>query len=156
MNTLQHLSREKYSNVLVTLNPENPPAPALTQATYQYRHPLYNAAMVAAQDRLDEIQGKDGIWFAGAWTGYGFHEDGCRSGLQVGIKLGGQLPWKPVDAKFMRGLKPVLGWKDFLVRMVVHAVQMLIVLVGGVFGAKGEQSKKPALTNGFANGKKEL
>jgi predicted NAD/FAD-binding protein len=79
MNTLQHLPRSTFSSVLVTLNPPSPPSPTLTQATYQYRHPLYNSRMVFAQDRLPEIQGKRGIWFAGAWTGYGFHEDGCRS-----------------------------------------------------------------------------
>lgn len=126
MNTLQHIPRETFSSVLVTLNPPSPPSPALTQATFQYRHPLYNARMVLAQDRLDEIQGKQGIWYAGAWTCYGFHEDGCRSGLQVGEKLGGKAGWEVVDAKFMRGRKPVLEWKDYVVRVIILLVQMVI------------------------------
>ncbi|KAL6703589.1 hypothetical protein ACN47E_009534 [Coniothyrium glycines] len=155
MNTLQHLSRSTYSNVLVTLNPEKPPSPALTQATYQYRHPLYNARMILAQDRLPEIQGKNGIWFAGAWTGYGFHEDGCRSGLQIGVQLGGSVPWEVVDAKFMRGLKPALQWKDYVVRVVVWGLQIWIRVLEGVlngFGAAKGKGKRSV--NGTT--KKEL
>ncbi|EUC27218.1 hypothetical protein COCCADRAFT_10132 [Bipolaris zeicola 26-R-13] len=136
MNTLQHIPRDTFSSVLVTLNPSSPPSPALTQATYQYRHPLYNSRMVFAQDRLDEIQGKRGIWYAGAWTGYGFHEDGCRSGLQVGEKLGGKAGWEVVDAKFMRGRRPVLEWKDYVVRFVVTLVQMGISILGGLLGTE--------------------
>src|SRR4051812_44073045 len=76
MNILQELSHATFGDILVTLNPETPPSSSLTQATYQYRHPLYNARMVAAQEQLEQIQGKRGVWYAGAWTGYGFHEDG--------------------------------------------------------------------------------
>ncbi|KAI2484636.1 Amine oxidase [Pyrenophora tritici-repentis] len=151
MNTLQHIPRDTFSSVLVTLNPPHPPSPSLTQATYQYRHPLYNSRMVFAQDRLPEIQGKQGIWYAGAWTGYGFHEDGCRSGLQVGEKLGGSAGWDVVDAKFMRGRKPELEWKDNVVRVVVLLVQMWITVLEGLVGVKREGSA--ALK---ASGKKEL
>jgi predicted NAD/FAD-binding protein len=126
MNILQHIPVSKFDNVLVTLNPENPPAPALTQATYQYRHPLYNARVVAAQEQLDTIQGKQSIWYAGAWTGYGFHEDGFSSGMRVGLRLGGSVPWEAKDAKFSRGLKPILGWKDWAVRAVVMFMQVWI------------------------------
>jgi predicted NAD/FAD-binding protein len=130
MNILQHIPVSKYSHVLVTMNPPHPPNPVLTQATIQYRHPLYNVAAVRAQTRLDEIQGKRGIWFCGAWTNYGFHEDGFASGVAVGRKLGGSVPWDVVDAKFMRGRKPVFTWKDHLVRLFLLMIQTLILTVG--------------------------
>lgn len=134
MNILQHIPRTTFSDVLVTLNPERPPSPSLTQATHEYRHPLFNSRMIAAQDRLEEIQGNLGIWFVGAWTGYGFHEDGCRSGITVGKKLGGDVPWEVIDAKFMRGLKPTLGWKDLVARILIRIVQSWLQILGRILG----------------------
>lgn len=156
MNILQHISPSKFSDVLVTLNPENPPSPALTQATYDYRHPLYNSTMIAAQEKLERIQGKKGIWYIGAYTGYGFHEDGCRSGIQVGQRLGGSVPFDVVDAKFMRGLKPEFGWKDYIARLIVWVLQTAILVFEKIVGVKRQGSTRQ--TNGqVKNGKiKEL
>jgi predicted NAD/FAD-binding protein len=136
MNILQHIPVTKFDNVLVTLNPETPPDPALTQAQYEYAHPLYNARMVAAQEEMHRIQGKKGVWFAGAWTGYGFHEDGFSSGMRVGLQLGGSVPWEVKDAKFSRGLKPMLGWKDWVVRFVVTVVQIWITILEWAVGIR--------------------
>ncbi|KAF1852039.1 amine oxidase-like protein [Cucurbitaria berberidis CBS 394.84] len=152
MNILQHIPTSTFSDVLVTLNPETPPSPSLTQATYQYRHPLYNSRMIAAQDQLERIQGKRGIWYTGAWTGYGFHEDGCKSGLQVGERLGGSLPWELVDAKYMRGLKPQLVWKDWVVRAVVWVLQLWITILERVVGIKRNRHAD-APVNRMMNGK---
>lgn len=110
------------------MNPPHPPNPALTQATIEYHHPLYNAAAVRSQDRLHEIQGQRGIWYCGAWTNYGFHEDGFASGVAVGRNLGGNVPWKIVDAKFMRGKRPVVTTWDNIGRVFVLAIQILIIL----------------------------
>ncbi|PSN68996.1 FAD/NAD(P)-binding domain-containing protein [Corynespora cassiicola Philippines] len=151
MNILQELPTEKFGDVLVTLNPEKPPSPSLTQATYQYRHPLYNSRMIAAQENLERIQGKRGVWYAGAWTGYGFHEDGFSSGMRVGLRLGGSVPWEAKDAKFSRGLRPELGWKDYVVRVLVAFLQLYISLLDRVLG--GRRSDNSAKTNGQANGK---
>lgn len=142
MNILQHIPVSKYGDVLVTMNPPHAPDPTLTQAEFMYRHPLYNAAAVHAQCRLDEIQGKRGIWYCGAWTGYGFHEDGFSSGIAVAAKLGGSTPWKVVDAKFVRGRKPILGWKDHLARVIVLIIQLVIVVVGFASSKTGALMKK--------------
>lgn len=73
-----------------------------------------------AQDELQKIQGTRSIWYCGAWAGYGFHEDGFTSGIRAAVEgLGGEVPWERVDAKFVRGWKPVLGWKDYGVRAFV-------------------------------------
>jgi uncharacterized protein len=93
MNKLQGIDLDK--PLFVTLNPPFVPAPELTFGTYICDHPRYNAAAFAAQKRLGEIQGRRHTWFCGAWTGYGFHEDGLRSGLAVAEALGAIAPWRP-------------------------------------------------------------
>lgn len=69
--------------LIVSLNPARPPRPERVLGDYRYAHPVFDAAAIAAQQRLGEIQGRRHVWFCGAWTGYGFHEDGLRSGLAV-------------------------------------------------------------------------
>ena len=81
LNQLQDLPFE--TPVLVTLNPHTPPAPETVHASFDYEHPIMDQSTIAAQQQLPSIQGKDGIWYAGAWTGYGFHEDGLKSALRV-------------------------------------------------------------------------
>jgi predicted NAD/FAD-binding protein len=92
MNALQGIDYDK--PLFVSLNPPFEPDPALTFGKYMCDHPQYNAAAFAAQKRLGEIQGKRHTWFCGAWTGYGFHEDGLRSGLAVAEALGASVPWR--------------------------------------------------------------
>jgi predicted NAD/FAD-binding protein len=91
MNRLQGIDEDK--PLFVSLNPPFAPNPDLTFGTYTCEHPQYNAAAFAAQKRLGEIQGRRRTWFCGAWTGYGFHEDGLRSGLAVAEALGVTAPW---------------------------------------------------------------
>jgi predicted NAD/FAD-binding protein len=92
MNPLQGIDDDK--PLFVSLNPPFEPDPALTFGRYTADHPQYNAAAFAAQKRLDEIQGQRRTWFCGAWTGYGFHEDGLRSGLDIAERLGANVPWR--------------------------------------------------------------
>lgn len=91
MNKLQGI--DEAFPLFVTLNPFRPPARDLVFDDIGYEHPVYDARALASQKRLHEIQGKRNVWFAGAWTAYGFHEDGLRSGLQAAVALGGKLPW---------------------------------------------------------------
>ncbi|KAI2784090.1 hypothetical protein F4815DRAFT_441750 [Daldinia loculata] len=83
MNILQHIPRQPFGDVLVTLNPIQEPKPETVQGRYSYSHPLYNPAAIRAQQALPIIQNTRGISYAGAWTKYGFHEDGFSSGLAL-------------------------------------------------------------------------
>ena len=80
--------------VVVTLNPGIEPAPEKVIAEFSYAHPIFDGPAIDAQHRLAELQGVDRLWFAGAWGGYGFHEDGLRSGMQVAAALGCAAPWQ--------------------------------------------------------------
>ncbi len=73
--------------VIVSLNPIDEPAPQHVLGSYDYAHPVFDAAAVAAQSGIAAIQGQHNTWFAGAWLGYGFHEDGLKSGLAVAAGL---------------------------------------------------------------------
>jgi predicted NAD/FAD-binding protein len=96
MNTLQELDAGR--PLFVTLNPRSPPREALTFAQIPYSHPQFDAAALSAQRAFAEIQGRNGLSFAGAWLGYGFHEDGLASGLAAARRLGGRAPWDEAAA----------------------------------------------------------
>ena len=129
MNILQHIPREKYGDVLVTLNPpkEAPPNPDTVQGRWTYHHPLYNAAAIHSQKQLPRIQNTRGISYCGAWTKYGFHEDGFSSGLKVAVDhLGAKLPFELVDSTFSRGRKPRLGLLDYMARIFIWYVGWIV------------------------------
>ena len=73
--------------IVVSLNPLTEPKPETIFAKISYAHPLFDSKAIAAQKNVSLIQGKNGIWYCGAWTGYGFHEDGLRSGELVAADL---------------------------------------------------------------------
>ena len=81
MNRLQNLDYNK--PLFVTLNPIIPPAPDKVYGQYEYDHPQFDGAALDAQRKLPKIQGINRTWFCGAWTGFGFHEDGLQSALRV-------------------------------------------------------------------------
>ncbi|MEM8838031.1 MAG: FAD-dependent oxidoreductase, partial [Pseudomonadota bacterium] len=92
MNLLQGIDK-KYP-LFVSLNPARPPREDLTFKKTRFAHPQYDANALKAQEQLDLIQGRDNLWYCGAWCGYGFHEDGLASGLAVAERLGGRVPWR--------------------------------------------------------------
>lgn len=96
MNSLQGI--DKRFPLFVTLNPQTPPRADLTFRTFDYAHPQFDANALLAQRRLHLIQGQRRTWFCGAYAGYGFHEDGLTSGLEVATRLGATLPWGAVAA----------------------------------------------------------
>jgi predicted NAD/FAD-binding protein len=89
MNRLQAL--ESRHQICVTLNRHDDIDPALVHARIDYDHPVFDAGAIVAQRRRPVIQGRGGLYWAGAWWGYGFHEDGARSGAEVAraIEVGG-------------------------------------------------------------------
>jgi len=99
MNALQGIDPAK--PLFVSLNPAIEPAEGTLFGEWSFSHPQFDSRALSAQARLDDIQGTRHTWFAGAWTGHGFHEDGLRSGLKVAEALGGVIPWRrvgPVEA----------------------------------------------------------
>ncbi len=92
LNTLQDLPKSA-PTVMVTLNRDREPDEGSVLARLVFDHPMYSAEAIAAQRALNRIQGVGRIWFAGAWTRYGFHEDGILSGVRVAEALGAPLPW---------------------------------------------------------------
>jgi predicted NAD/FAD-binding protein len=90
MNLLQDLDAP--APLVVTLNRTGAIDPAKILRRMRYHHPVYTHASVAAQRRKAEIQGVRRTWFAGAYWGFGFHEDGIRSGVEVANALGVRWP----------------------------------------------------------------
>lgn len=90
MNLLQRI--DSAEPLVVTLNRSEAIDPARMLRRMYYRHPVYTHASVAAQARKAEIQGRRRTWFAGAYWGWGFHEDGIRSAVEVAGALGAQWP----------------------------------------------------------------
>lgn len=89
LNRLQPLPTT--SQYFLTLNPTAALNPVL--AEFAYDHPRFTREAVRAQSELSKIQGQGGIHYAGAWTRYGFHEDGLLSAVNVAKALGAEPPW---------------------------------------------------------------
>ena len=85
LNKLQPLPFEQ--PVVVTLNPLREIAPEHVLGDFEYAHPVFDLGAIAAQRELPALQGQHRTWFAGAWAGYGFHEDGLKAGLAVARQL---------------------------------------------------------------------
>jgi predicted NAD/FAD-binding protein len=94
MNRLQAID-DRFP-LFVTLNPDREPDSRKVFAEFSYDHPQFSADSVQAQRALADMQGHNNSYFAGAWTGYGFHEDGLTSGLKAATALGAILPWSTV------------------------------------------------------------
>ena len=107
INRLQPLPFE--TPVVVTLNPARELDPAKVIAEFDYDHPVFDASAIAAQRRLADdmlgIQGEGGVWLAGAWGRFGFHEDGLRSALRVANLMGVSAPWQSVSAPLSPALE---------------------------------------------------
>ena len=100
MNRLQRLPDR--CPLFVTLNPADPPPAEHVFDEVVFDHPQFDGAAYAAVRSLERRQGRDGLWFAGAWLGCGFHEDGLKSGLRPALSLGGRVDWDPVGVDIVQ------------------------------------------------------
>ncbi|MCL4677310.1 MAG: NAD(P)-binding protein [Alphaproteobacteria bacterium] len=91
MNNLQNLDADH--PVFVTLNPDKMPKRALTIEEHTFMHPVFDKTAINAQEKIKTIQGRNNIWFCGAYQRYGFHEDGLMSAIEVSKALGAKIPW---------------------------------------------------------------
>jgi uncharacterized protein len=92
MNKLQPIETE--TPLFVTLNPDTEPHNNLVHYRKDYDHPIFDLSTLKAQKQIMNIMGHRNIWYAGAYFGYGFHEDGLQSGLFAAEQLGDvRRPW---------------------------------------------------------------
>ncbi|MDA8676434.1 NAD/FAD-binding protein, partial [Alphaproteobacteria bacterium] len=92
MNRLQNIRHDQ--PLFVTLNPIDPIPEDKCHAQFSYDHPVFDQKAITAQADLPSIQGQNGLYFCGAWTGYGFHEDGMASAVKVAHLMGFDIPWE--------------------------------------------------------------
>ena len=86
--------------VVVSLNPAREPAASKVIDTLSYSHPIFDEGAISAQAKLPALQGRTRTWFCGAWTRYGFHEDGLMSALSVVDSL--RDSWRAAEAGMQR------------------------------------------------------
>lgn len=98
MNRLQGIPDA--TPLFVTLNPKTPIAPDKVFDEHTFAHPVFDHAAIAAQARIQAIQGRRNTWFCGAHLRYGFHEDGLSSAVHVGHLLGVEPPWQAPRPEF--------------------------------------------------------
>ena len=91
MNELQGINSSM--PILLSLNPKILPNPDLIYGQYSYSHPILDNNAINIQKKLSSIQGKNNLWFCGAWTGFGFHEDGVKSAVEIANSHNIDLPW---------------------------------------------------------------
>ena len=91
MNKLQSINSQ--NQYFVSLNPSKKIDPSLIYYETSYSHPIYDSNTLNAQKKLNALQGKNGLYFAGAKMGYGFHEDGLNSALNIAKILDCEPSW---------------------------------------------------------------
>ncbi|MDC0074862.1 NAD(P)-binding protein [Alphaproteobacteria bacterium] len=89
VNRLQQIKIDK--NIFISLNPQTQPKEEFIIEKFKYNHPVFNVKIVDMLKKLSSIQGINNSWHCGAWTGYGFHEDGFSSGMKVASSLGADI-----------------------------------------------------------------
>lgn len=89
LNRLQPLPCQ--TDVFVSLNPISLPSEDSILKKITYAHPVFDAEATLAQAKIPSLQGRQNTWYAGAWCGYGFHEDGLKSGIDAARRVQAQI-----------------------------------------------------------------
>lgn len=116
VNRLQHLPPDA-PDLFVTLNPPHPPAKDTVYCRHTLAHPVFDAAALQAQGKIAKVQGEGGVWFAGAWMGYGFHEDGLKAAMDTVTAMtagAARAPWP------LRRLQPSYTWTQAAAMQLFH------------------------------------
>jgi predicted NAD/FAD-binding protein/cyclopropane fatty-acyl-phospholipid synthase-like methyltransferase/DUF1365 family protein len=124
LNRLQNLP-EDTPHRFVTLNPHIPVPKTAVLGQWTLAHPVLNAEAVEAQEKLPSIQGQKRTWFCGAWTRYGFHEDGILSAVTVAESMGVSTPWKITHSP-----DPVPSAFGFVAAQVFHNFMKACIKTG--------------------------
>ncbi len=91
MNNLQGLDKDY--PIIITLNPSRRPQEDLILDEHTFSHPVFDFKAIKAQGHIQTIQGKNNLWFCGAYQRYGFHEDGLLSAVSIAKAMGVNIPW---------------------------------------------------------------
>ena len=127
MNRLQSIATPGHAlspgRILVTMNPIQ--LPRFQKSSHMYSHPLITSESLAMSKELQQINGVDGVSFAGAWMGWGFHEDGFVSGKYVArCLIEGRENMEGLElAKIEGNLGRRVGLCERVLRRVVEVVQ---------------------------------
>lgn len=107
MNRLQSLDSEE--PILVSLNPPREPRAELVHGVFEYSHPILDGPALRAQAAMARIRGRGGVDYAGAWLGWGFHEDGLRAAIEAAAAVGVRPPWEVSGSAPVRLAPPRVG-----------------------------------------------
>ncbi len=129
-------------DLFVTLNPARKPPPQLTLVETTFSHPIFSPRAEAMQRRLREVQGEGGVWLAGAWTGYGFHEDGIKSAVRVCEGMGARVPWtpKPCSPELSYRQRFFLGVFDAFMKVAITEGHLRVILPTGEERSYGDEA----------------
>ena len=107
LNVLQHLQSPE--PICVTLNPLRPLHGDKVITRLSFAHPVFSADAFAAQGRVEELNASGNRFFCGAWTGWGFHEDGLASGLKAAGSVREWAAGPEIQAKFAYAQRDLRG-----------------------------------------------
>ncbi|KAF5839621.1 cyclopropane fatty acid synthase [Dunaliella salina] len=134
-------------DIFVTLNPPQPPAADKTFRKLTLSHPMFSSRSQEAQAQLGSLQGRRGAFYAGAWCGYGFHEDGIRSAVKAVAGLGVTPPWtcRPTSPKMSLTAQWFMGLFDRFAAATVKSGHLRVILPNGGEMVYGERDPSRVL-----------